>query len=157
MEVNEDLDKLRSELGKVGQVEEEVTGPTEPRGEMEKRLRKADAKGTLVEMANGDVVYIPLPEYTVEYFTADDGDIDAKTILKATLHTELCDIIREEMGVADPGALPMRFWIRKLFHVLKENYPGLKAGELAIWVGEMSTENAIVTNITRAFMGIGKN
>jgi len=157
MEVNEDLDKLRDGLGKVGQAEEEVTGPTEPRGEMEKRLRKADAKGTLVEMANGDVVYIPVVEYTAEYFTAEDGDIDARYTLKAVLHTELCDIIREETSAEDPASLPMRFWLRKLYHIVKDNYPGLKAEELAIWVGDMNAENPVVANVTTAFLGIGKN
>jgi len=132
-------------------------GHTQPRGELEARLRKPGAKGTLVEMANGDVVYVPTVQYSTEYYTADDGDIDARYLLKANLHPALCELLKQEAAAQDPSTLPQRFWVRKVFHILKENYPDLTPTDMNAWVGDIGPENPVVARIAMAFMSLGKN
>ena len=62
-----DVDELAEKLKVVGKAAESAAAgaaPTAPKGELEAALRKEGASGTLVRMANGVVIYIPVVHYT---------------------------------------------------------------------------------------------
>ena len=153
------LDELAQQLSGVAAAVDKVGPPEAPSGEMEARLRKPGASGTLVRMTNGDAVYVPTAEFTSRFFTADDGQPDIKYELVSKFHDELADLCREEQ-TADPMTLDMRWMVRMLYHILKENYPGLTPDDMNAWVGEipmdLQASNPVVTDIFEVFRGLKK-
>jgi hypothetical protein len=129
--------------------------PLEPTGDMEKRLRKAGAVGTLVRVANGDVIYIPVTRYTPRFFTATDGQPDMKFERKSKFHAELeacLDLVRDEK----PEAVTPRFFVRQLLEIFRENYPGFAAEDMNAWLGDIVADNTVLDSIMGAFNGIKK-
>ncbi len=152
-------DEEKRNLGVVADAAEAAQAPTAPRGEMEQRLRRENPVGQLVEMANGDVVYIPVVTYTVKFFTGDEGKPETTLERQTAFENEALEkIISQE----DVGDYPLTFdWLmQKVYQVFRENYPALRPEEMETWTGQISTNlndsNDVVTAIIETFTGIRK-
>lgn len=133
--------------------------PTEPSGENEARLRKPDAKGTPVKMANSEVVLIPVVAYTGMFFMDDDGRPDVKYKKAAVQFHDELEVLLSESETTTRDKFDIRRFYEMLFHIFKENYPDVTVDDINAWLGavDINDEDGLVTQILATFWGMSKN
>lgn len=159
-----DIDAFAKQLEGVTEAANEAaasaaSAPTAPSGKLEAELRKTDASGCLVRMANGDVLMVPVVEYTGKYFMAADGRPDVMYERKTKgFHAELEQLLNESDSQDD--GFDVRRFLEMVYHIFKENYPDATVDHVNTWLGDdvdINDEDGLVMGILRAFRGMSKN